>query len=96
MSAHAETHHGHEGGHNESAVETLFDGITKIMSSVRIAVGKVFNGVKNLLNGLVSTVKASSSHGSHDAHATHPPAHDDHKPAEKSHKEEHKKEGHGH
>lgn len=87
MSAHAEVGHGHEaGGHeehghaNESAINSLSEGVGKIIDSVRIAVTKVYKGIsgffKDVLGGLF---KKSDAHG-HDAHGDghDAPAHDAH------------------
>lgn len=75
MSAHAEAAHGHEvtdNELNESALETLLDGIRKIGKSVRIALKKLYHGFINIFK--------SNDHGhgdeSHaaetaDAHADH-------------------------
>jgi hypothetical protein len=90
MSSHAETSHTHEStNHNESAVETLFEGITKILSSVRIAVGKVFKGVKGLLTELVDTIKGKPA-----VHAEHQPLETHDTPAETVHKEAKAEEHH--
>ena len=67
----AEVHHGAEAGHrNESVLDKLGEGISNIMSSVRIAVVKVFKGIKNFVGGLLSS---DQHHGSH--HANHGDAH---------------------
>ena len=73
MSAHAESHHGNEAGHegNDSAVDELMSGIGKIVNSVRV-------GFKNLWKGITGTLKdfagSSEGHGGghgggHEAHA---------------------------
>ena len=88
MSGHAEAGHGHEAGEHghdtESALETLSDGIMKIIKSVGIAVKKVFNGItgfaKDVFGGLFSKGGHDAHEGGHgtpDAHgaaAAHAPA----------------------
>ncbi|HLG25834.1 MAG TPA: hypothetical protein VI588_03535 [Candidatus Gracilibacteria bacterium] len=69
MSAHAESHHGNEAGHegNDSAVDELMSGIGKIVNSVRV-------GFKNLWKGITGTLKdfAGSSEGGHGGgHSVH-------------------------
>jgi len=108
MSAHAETSHGHESVHgSESAMETLFEGISKIFSSVRIAIGKVYTGFKNILSDLTNTFKnhpvSNAAHATPDVHAT-PKVHEapethasptpEAKHEEAAHAAEAKKEGH--
>lgn len=86
-SAHAEAGHGHEAaehGHDhESAIETLTDGIKKIIQSVGIAVKKVLKGIGGFFKDTIGSLFKSDSHGGshgheaagHDAgHGAHPPA----------------------
>lgn len=87
MSAgHAETSHGHEaaehGHNNESAIETLTDGIKKIIQSVGIAVKKVLKGIGGFFKDTIGSLFKSDGHGAHGheaaghggGHGAHPPA----------------------
>jgi hypothetical protein len=83
MSAsHAETAHGHEAAElmhgEESAIETLFDGIGRIIKSVRIAASKTLKSIKGLFKDILASF-ATSDHG-HDSHghAAHGNDHDAH------------------
>jgi hypothetical protein len=82
--SHAEASHGH-GEHmesNESAMETLGEGIKKIIASVGIAIKKVYNGFggffKDVFGGLMNSDSShhAESHGgeSHAAGHEAPPA----------------------
>lgn len=81
---HEASGHGEHGHNTESALETLSDGIMKIIKSVGIAVKKVFNGItgfaKDVFGGLFNKGDhgAHDAHGSHDAHAAAPAAHGGH------------------
>ena len=73
--AHAEAgHHGAENGHGEeSAIDALFNGIGSIIDSARIAVCKVYKGIKGVITNIFSS--KSTSHGGHET-----AAHDSAKP----------------
>jgi hypothetical protein len=75
MSVHAEAQSHEHKATNESAFETFFEGIGKIISSVRIAVTKVFRGIADLFRPVFESFsdKKNSAAHSHANHSASPP-----------------------
>jgi len=74
MSAHAEAKHGHEsadhGLNNESVFEKLGEAVKNVIDSVKIAVSKVYNGVKGFLKDIfTSSTHSNGAHGAQESHA---------------------------
>ncbi len=87
MSAsHSETAHSHEAveaGHNsESVLETLGEGVGKIIDSVRIAIGKLYKTATGFFKDVLKGLFSNDDHGAHghgtEAHGAHTENHDAH------------------